>query len=193
MNRLKSEIEEYMPRSEQERQDKKVIQDAMRTFPGSVLTRGNELVHFTASGLILNRSLDKVLLVHHNVMDKWAWTGGHADGDARLCDVALREAEEETGVAVSAISRRIASLDVLTVQGHVRRGKYVNGHVHLSAAYVFMADERQTPTVKPDENSGVRWFPVEYICGDTMSPRDVYLYTKLIRQAGVWLGRAAEQ
>jgi len=182
-----NEIKNYAPKNEQEQQDKKVILDCIQRFPQNILLRDNEIAHITSSGFILNKSLDRALFIHHNIRNCWAWTGGHADGDSILLDVASREATEETGVSVTPISKKIASIDVLTVTGHFKAGKYVNSHLHLSIAYLFMANDADLITIKPDENSGVEWFPVDKIVKGVFTQRDVYLYTKLLQQAKEWM------
>src|SRR5699024_1093539 len=91
-------IENYNPINEQEMQDKKVILNYIKHFSNNVLLRDNEIAHITSSGFITNKSLDKVLLVHHNIRNVWSWTGGHADGDDDLLHVAIKEAKEETGI-----------------------------------------------------------------------------------------------
>ena len=58
-------------------------------------------------------------------------------------------------------SKDIFSLEVLTVDGHVKRGKYVSSHLHLNVTYLLIADDTDNLTVKPDENSGVKWFTPE--------------------------------
>ncbi len=180
------EIADYIPKNEQEVQDKKVILDCMRLFPDNILLRQNELAHITSSGFIVNKALNKALMIHHNIRNTWAWTGGHADGNGNLLEVAVQEALEETGLCTVPLSHQIASLDVLTVSGHTKRGQYVNSHLHLSVAYILLAEEDIAPTVKPDENSAVVWFPVEKISVETFAQRDVYLYTKLLGQARAW-------
>ncbi|MCL2571976.1 MAG: NUDIX domain-containing protein [Defluviitaleaceae bacterium] len=184
-----NEINSYIPKNDQEAQDKKVILDCIKMFPHNILLRDNEIAHITSSGFILNKDFTKTLLIHHNIRNTWAWTGGHADGDMDMLAVATREAEEEeeeTGVVVTSISDKIASLDVLTVWGHIKRGKYVNSHLHLSVAYLFVADEDASRVIKPDENSGVEWFPVSDIVEGVFTDRDVYLYKKLVEQARAW-------
>ena len=179
------EIKDYKPRNEQETQDKKVILDCIRLFPQNILLRENEIAHITCSGFILNKTLNKTLFVHHNIRNVWSWTGGHADGNPNFLAVAAQEAEEETGVRVTPISEKIASIDILTVTSHFKANKYVNSHLHLSIAYLFTANECDPIAVKPDENSGVEWFPVDKIVKGVFSNRDVYLYTKLIQQAKI--------
>ncbi len=61
-------------------------------------------------------------MIHHNIYKTWAWTGGHADGDPDLIHVAIKEAIEETGVKhFHVVSEEILSLDVLTVDGHIKK------------------------------------------------------------------------
>ena len=50
---------------------------------------------------------------------------------------------------------------MLTVDGHAKRGKYVSSHLHLNVTYLLIADDTDALTVKPDENSGVKWFTPE--------------------------------
>lgn len=55
----------------------------------------------------------------------------------------------------------IYSLEVLTVDGHEKRGVYVSSHLHLNVTYLAIADPAEHTRIKPDENSGVRWVPLE--------------------------------
>jgi 8-oxo-dGTP pyrophosphatase MutT (NUDIX family) len=55
--------------------------------------------HVTGSAFVASADLRRVLLVHHRKLDRWLQPGGHADGESDVAAVALREAEEETGLA----------------------------------------------------------------------------------------------
>lgn len=178
------QIIEFIPTNEQENQDKKIILDYIENFPHNILLRENVFAHITSSGFIMNKALDKVLMVHHNIRNTWSWTGGHTDGDTDFLQVAIKEAKEETGInAVTALTKNIISIDILPVYGHVRRNKYVSAHLHLSVAYVLIASERETLIVKEDENSDVNWFSVDKFTEDYFDDKDVYLYNKLIHRA----------
>lgn len=156
-------IERYEPFNDQEKKDKEVILRYSEIFK-DILTRNNEIIHITSSGFVINRSRDKVLMIHHNIYNSWGWTGGHADGEEDLLSVAIREVKEETGVQnISPINNEIISIDILPVFGHVKRGKYVASHLHASIAFLIEADEKDPLVVKPDENSGVKWIPISEI------------------------------
>ena len=163
MDKLRKDIEEYTPYNEQEEQDKKVILKYIDTFD-DVLTRKNEFGHFTASSWVLNKERNKVLMIYHNIYKSWAWTGGHSDGDSNLLNVAIREVKEETGVkTVKPITNDIFSLEIICVNGHVKRGKYVSSHVHLNVTYLLEADENEELRIKEDENSGVKWVDIDKV------------------------------
>ena len=156
-----TQIENYRPYNEQEERDKGLILDCLRAFE-DVFTRENALAHMTASAWVVNERFDRVLMAYHNLYDSWSWLGGHADGEEDLLAVALKEVREESGVKnVRPASEDIFSLEVLTVDGHMKRGKYVSSHLHLNVTYLLIADDTNVLTVKPDENSGVKWFTPE--------------------------------
>ena len=159
--KLIEDLTAYQPYNEQEERDKKLILDAVRQYE-NIFLRENLLAHMSASAWIVNQTHDKVLLAYHNLYQAWSWLGGHADGDADLLAVALRETAEESGIkSARALSDRIFSIEVLTVNGHEKRGSYVPSHLHLNVTYLLEADEHDPLFIKEDENSGVKWFSLE--------------------------------
>lgn len=174
----------FEPQNEQEESDKQAILWYAREFPQNILTRSNAIAHITSSGLVLNEGLDQVLMVHHNIYKTWAWTGGHADGQEDLLSVALKEAQEETGIVhVRPLMRDMASLDVLPVWGHWKRGKYVSAHLHLNASYALVASQSDTLYIKQDENSGVRWIAIDRLEEFSNEPELIAVYRKIIARA----------
>ena len=81
-------------------------------------------------------------MVYHNIYDSWSWLGGTWRMERRdLLAVALREVKEEAGISyVRPVSEEIFSLESLTVDGHVKKGKYVSSHLHLNVTYLLEAD-----------------------------------------------------
>lgn len=187
MEKWMQEIRQYKPYNEQEEKDKALILTCMDAYD-NLLTRENPVAHFSSSGFIINKTRDKVLMIHHNIYNAWSWTGGHTDGETDFLGVAIREAQEETGVQeVKVLSEGILSLDVLPVPAHIKKGVYVSAHLHLSIAYLVEVDEEELLKVKPDENSGVKWISIEeldkYVDNE---PDMIILYKKFLEKMKIY-------
>ncbi len=183
VDNLKSNLEKFAPYNEQEEVDKKIMLNYIKDFD-DVLTRQNEYGHFTSSAFVLNKDRSKILMAYHKIYNSWAWIGGHSDGDSDLLYVAMKEAKEETGIKnVSPISKDIYSLELINVNGHEKRGKYVASHVHLNITYLLETDENEEIHIKEDENSGVMWVPINKILELSSEPwvRDK-VYAKIINK-----------
>lgn len=179
MEKLKEMIKQYIPYNEQEEKDKSFMLEFMEKYE-DVLTRNNRIAHFTASNWIVNKEHTKAIMIYHNLYKSWAWTGGHADGDADLLHVARKEAEEESGLNnLKLLHDGLFSLEVLTVDGHVKHGEYVSSHLHLNCTFLFEADEEMEIRIKEDENSGVEWIDIEKAPEITSEPKMVPIYIKL--------------
>lgn len=181
---FRKEILEYQPINNQEINDKKIILDYIDHFYENILTRKNKVAHMTSSGLILNDSLDKILMIHHNIYNTWAWTGGHADGDNDMLKVALKEAKEETGVSnVVPLTDKLASIDIIPVYGHIKRGKYVSSHLHLNTSYILIADEKEKLIINEEETSDVGWINISDLDKYSNEPYLIDIYNKIINRA----------
>lgn len=176
-------LERYTPFNEQEQRDRALLLRALRE-EAAVYSRENERMHMTASAWVTNARRDRVLMVYHNLYNSWSWLGGHADGERDLLGVALREVREESGlVHVCPLTENIFSLEILPVSGHEKRGHYVSPHLHLNVTYLLAADENDALSVKPDENSAVRWFaPEEAIAASSEPWMCERIYEKLNRK-----------
>ena len=171
------QIEKYNPVDEQEKKDKEIILDFINKND-DVLVRDNEIAHITSSGFIVNKLRTKVLMIHHNIYNSWGWTGGHADGDSDLIKVSIKEAKP--------ITNDICSIDILPVNAHIKRGKYVASHLHLSVAYILEADENEELVVKEDENSGVKWVDIDKVLDLTNEEYMKNVYKKLIDKSKMY-------
>lgn len=158
---FKEQIQKYQPYNEQEKRDQQTMLKWTEQLD-DVLTRQNELAHFTASSWVVNRERTKVLMAYHNIYQSWAWTGGHSDGETDLLQTAMREVKEETGVEnVKPLWDDIFSLEILCVDGHMKNGKYISSHLHFNVTYLLEVDEQEMLHIKLDENSDVKWIPLE--------------------------------
>lgn len=179
---LHDQIKLYVPYNEQEAKDKDIILRAMVTL-SDVLTRSNEVLHFTASAFVLNPSRTHTLMVHHNIYNSWSWTGGHADGNPKLFNVAKKELQEEAGLTdVKAIQEELISLDILPVIGHMKNGKYVSAHLHFNVTYLFEVADDAPLNAKLDENSAVGWIAIEELAQKCSEPHMIPVYEKIIEK-----------
>ena len=94
--------------------------------------------------------------------DKWIGIGGKFEDKESPEDCLLREVREESGlVTVTPVTPELYSLEILTVDGHEKHGRYVSSHLHLNVTYLLEANPAQPIRCKLDENSRVGWFTPE--------------------------------
>ena len=182
--KLIAQIDNYIPCNEQERRDKALMLQLLQQ--DADLSRREHLsAHLTASAWVVSPDRKQVLMAFHNLYNSWAWLGGHADGNWNLQQVAEKEAAEESGIKnLKPLPGGIASLEILTVDGHEKRGEYVPSHLHLNVTYLFEGDPSLPLRCKADENSNVGWIAVEEIPVKSTEPWFVKrIYSKLTEKA----------
>ncbi|MCA8956310.1 MAG: NUDIX hydrolase [Planctomycetes bacterium] len=111
--------------------------------------------HLTASAWILAADGRHCLLAHHRKLGKWLQLGGHADGEPELWRVALREAQEESGMRDFAVGRTVLDLDLHPIPA---RGAEAE-HLHFDVRFLLRAAPDQS-LVCSDESNEVRWVEV---------------------------------
>ena len=72
--------------------------------------------HVTGSAWVVSPDRGRVLMLHHRKHDQWFQPGGHADADADILRVALRETAEESGVDPTDV--RLLDGDIFDVDVH---------------------------------------------------------------------------
>ena len=155
MELLRQQLIAYRPWNEQEERDREELLRRLDSHE-DLYTRANTAAHFTASAWVVSPDRKQVLMAYHRLYDSWAWLGGHADGDRDLLAVALREVREESGLTeVRPVSEDLYSLEILTVDGHEKHGRYVSSHLHLNVTYLLEADpSRRHPSQARREQPG---------------------------------------
>jgi 8-oxo-dGTP pyrophosphatase MutT (NUDIX family) len=109
--------------------------------------------HITGSAFIVDQNREFTLLTHHAKLNKWLQPGGHADGDENVIGVALREAEEETGVKnFKLITPTIFDLDIHLIPAR----KDFPEHFHYDVRFLFTASKDE-PLVITEESHDLGW------------------------------------
>ena len=176
-----TQIRRFLPGNEEEQQAQQLLLSALDEYGEALLCRDCPAGHITCSGFLLSPDLSETLMAYHLVYGSVGWTGGHADGDADLLGVAVREAREETGITkLWPLSASVLSLDVLPVPAHEKHGVPVPEHRHFNVCFGLIADRQQPLRERPGENRDVRWLTpaqMHELCSEPhMSP----IYDKLI-------------
>ena len=146
--------------------------------PANPFVRERLAGHFTGSAWLVGGDGRRVLLTHHRKLDRWLQLGGHADGETDLARVALKEAEEESGLA----GLRVEAAEVFDLDRHwiPERGA-VPGHWHYDARYVVHADAGEDYVVG-EESIDLAWREIVPLAHD---PDE-----SLGRMARKWLARS---
>lgn len=115
--------------------------------------------HVTGSAWIVSPNRQQTVLIHHRKLDRWFQPGGHADGDPDIAAVAVREAEEETGLtSLHLVSPAIFDVDVHPIPA---RGD-VPEHLHYDIRFLLEANPEELFQIT-DEVKNIRWFPLEAV------------------------------
>lgn len=180
------EIVRFTPKDGREVREREMILSLIARDGDAVLSRKNDFAHMTASSIIVSRDRKRTLMAYHKIYNSWAWTGGHADGESDFEAIARREAQEETGISgLVRLGDGAASVEILPVWAHVKRGQHVGSHLHLNVSYLFEADDALPLRVAEDENSAVGWIEVDKLEEYVSEPLMLPVYKKLLDRANV--------
>ena len=157
--------------------------DCFRRFLADAPTafeRSHPPGHYTGSAWLVSADGERVLLTHHRKLGRWLQLGGHADGDSDLAAVALREAEEESGLVGLRVEAVVFDLDRHAIPA---RGNEPN-HWHYDVRYVVRADEGGEAFVVSEESHALAWRPIAALADDPQADES------LQRMARKWLRRS---
>lgn len=155
-NFIKS-LERYSPADAKETADKAAILQFLKTDP-IPFVRHNMKGHLTGSAWVLSPDCQEVLLTHHAFLNKWMQLGGHADGEANILNVALREAQEESGIdEIKPFSNEIFDVDAHEIPANARKGE--SEHMHYDIRYLFIAQHKNYRV--SSESKELKWVTLE--------------------------------
>ena len=153
---------------------------AFANSSSEVFERSHPPGHFTASCWLLSPDRRRVLLTQHKKLGRWLQLGGHADGDLDLVDVALREAQEESGLdclGPDSIVPEIFDLDAHEIPARANEP----AHIHWDVRFViYAASELFNVSAESD---ALAWVEIDQLA------RDEGVDESLQRMAKKWLAR----
>jgi len=147
--------------------------------PANPFVRERQQGHFTGGAWLVSADGQRTLLTHHRKLGRWLQLGGHADGDTDMGQVALKEAEEESGLPGLVVeAHAIFDLD----RHWIPERRDVPGHWHYDVRYVVLAGEDEDYVVS-EESLDLAWREIAPIADESDE--------SLSRMARKWLMRAS--
>ncbi len=135
--------------------------------------------HVTGSAWLVDGAGERVLLTHHRKLGRWLQLGGHSDGDPDPLQVALREAREESGLEVLALTARVFDLDIHEIPARETSRGAEPAHLHYDVRFALQVRGSERYRVS-DESLDLAWVEVERLSELTDE-------VSMVRMAHKWL------
>lgn len=153
---------------------------ALLADPQDPFVRARLAGHFTGSAWLVNAAGTHLLMTHHRKLGQWLQLGGHADGERDLAAVALKEAEEESGLTGLVVEPEIFDLD----RHWIPERRDVPGHWHYDARFVVRTTGAEDFVVS-EESLALAWRPIDALVAE------VGVDASIVRMAEKWRARTA--
>ncbi|MEV0615661.1 NUDIX domain-containing protein [Nonomuraea sp. NPDC050404] len=186
---IRTSVDAYLTHHPNERQRLTRLLQALTT-PGNLTRRGTFTGHVTCSAILINAD-ERVLHIHHAALDRLLLPGGHLeDADAHLQAAALRELEEETGLARDGLIPEATlsglPLDIDIHQIPASPAKAEPAHLHFDFRFAFRTGRRGEPAIRlqREEVSSYRWAALADVSSPTVASKLAQLLPALSYNPG---------
>lgn len=140
--------------------------------------RSLEIGHVTASAWLLSKDGTTALLMHHTKLNNWFQLGGHCDGDSDVLAVAIKEAQEESGIKnIVPVSTEIFDIDIHLIPANSRE----KAHDHYDVRFLLQVNSDEQ-VVQNKESKELRWIPKNASLLPTQSRSVVRMFDKWINK-----------
>lgn len=151
-NQLLEQIEEYTCKYPHEAEVTSRLRDFIMSH-SNCFDRTLKCGHLTGSAWLVDLSGKRVLLTHHKKLNGWFQLGGHADNNQNILEVALKEAQEESGIDnLVPVSDRIFDIDIHLIPKHGE----VAEHYHYDISFAFQVVDTEEYVVS-EESHDLAW------------------------------------
>lgn len=170
---LKKLLNKYNPTCREEVEFKKQIISFIENNV-DCFERSLQIGHITASCWLLSKDKQSALLMHHAKLNQWFQLGGHCDGDSDVMAVAIKEAQEESGICeIIALSNDIFDIDVHLIPENSRE----KAHYHYDIRFLLKVAGDQA-IMQNNESKELRWFKKRRDELPTESPSVLRMFDK---------------
>lgn len=166
-------LQEYTPSNEHEKQCKKHMLTFI-TEHDNCFERSLQKGHITASVWLVNHDATRALLMHHTKLGRWLQLGGHCDGETDVMAVALKEAQQESGISsIAPVSNVIFDIDIHRIPACKREPE----HYHYDIRFL-MCVTKDVSAVGNSESKELCWVTKERASLPTDNPSVVRMFEK---------------
>ncbi len=153
--KLLKALKVYQPVTLEDCNAKKLIQEFVKRYK-NCFERTLQVGHITASAWLVNKEGTKALMMHHTKLDKWIQLGGHCDGDSDVLGVAIKEAQEESGI--ESIKPVLKHGEIFDIDVHlIPANKKEPEHYHYDIRFLLRVASDED-YVRNHESQDMRWF-----------------------------------
>ena len=155
LSQITAMLDMHQTTDEKEAHDIAFIKQLIQTHP-NIMNKNCEVGHLTASAIIVDLTSHKTLLHFHKRLKIWLQVGGHGDYETDFSQVALREAQEETGLPDLTFYPPHKPIVPIDYDAHIfPQSGDIPEHYHLDFRYVLTT--HQPEAVSPQEGESVQF------------------------------------
>ena len=130
--------------------------------------------HITASSWLINKDGSKTLLLHHAKLNKWFQLGGHCDGESDVLAVAIKEAQEESGItSIVPVDTNIFDIDIHLIPENSRE----KAHYHYDIRFLLQVTSDEE-IIQNKESKELRWIGKGINELPTQNPSVIRMFNK---------------
>lgn len=148
-------IEQHPPYNDREALHREAILNLLHTCPAPLSRENYKPGHITASAWIVAEQTNQIGLIYHRRIARWLQPGGHVDpGETDLRSVALREVQEEMGIAPDPLKTTLFDLDVHEIPATAVQ----LNHQHFDVRFLCLVE--QQPIFPASDAEQGKWFSI---------------------------------